>query len=418
MEQTAQAAGIHRSTLHRWEKGEAQPRLTELTALLTVLDASMQQKRTALHLMDTPRAVRQLRQEVTQIAKQGGMAPLPHGGDLLHAMRMRQGLALDEVARCVQVTGGTLRRWEKMEVWPSLEQLHQLCYALDAQEEEIFALTVGQFTQRPQTQKVAIETLQERLRNIRRLEAQVPAGYPLFELTYLQLEADAWPLALRSAAGKQMLISIYAFHAQSLSFRERLAEAGPVAGRALELMTDGLKLQRDWLYPVIVSARSIVYRGERPAPKQGLERLRAWLSEARWAEMQAWIWSDMAKYIGLSGEQETALTLVDQACRLMESGGDEVELRLRKWDKASLLLQAGRPGAALSIVVEKEALPGDPRESLDVSLLRAQTYLELGDLTTAHNWLQSALTTLETYHLEYKRPHAETLAVRMQLWER
>src|SRR5262249_34851765 len=152
----------------------------------------------------------------------------------------RRGLSLEEAARRVQITSGTLRRWEKMEVWPSLEQLHRLCFALGAQEEEIVALTVGRFSQKPRLEKTSLETLQKRLSDIKELEG-FRGGFSLFNLAYLHREGEAWPRALRSGAGKQMLREIYAYHAQGFSTRERLAEASPVAECALELMADKMK---------------------------------------------------------------------------------------------------------------------------------------------------------------------------------
>jgi hypothetical protein len=54
-----------------------------------------------------------------------------------------------------------------------------------------------------------------------------PGYYSLFELALLQLEADAWPLALRSAAGKQMLIEIYAYHAQRIALHTSIRRGAP-----------------------------------------------------------------------------------------------------------------------------------------------------------------------------------------------
>jgi transcriptional regulator with XRE-family HTH domain len=171
---------------------------------------------------------------------------------------MRRGLSLEEAASLVEVTARTLRRWEKLEVWPSVEQLHRLCFALQAHEEEVVSLTVGQFSQKPSVEKMSLEAIQERLKHLKRLENQ-PSGYPLFELDYLQLQRDAWPLAMCSAAGKQVLIAISAYYAQCLSFRERLSEAGtplrsghgcqpdirpdgesPETGGVLDLSSDGV----------------------------------------------------------------------------------------------------------------------------------------------------------------------------------
>jgi transcriptional regulator with XRE-family HTH domain len=412
MEAAARQAGLHRATLQRWESGEVQPRLSELTALLTALEVTETQKHRAVSLVEAPRALRQIRQEVMQVAEQRGMPGLPHGGDLLHALRMRRGWSLEEVAARVQVTARTLRRWEKMEVWPSVEQLHRLCYALKAHEEEVVALTLGSFSQKPTPQKTSVEALQARLDHLRVLEEQ-PGGYPLFELEYLRLEADAWPLAMRSGAGKQMLIAISAYHAQCLSFRERLPEADTIANQALDLMGNKLKPEMYWMYPVFVSARASVYRGEHPAPKRGLERLRPWLSMAQWPEMRAWMLADMAKYLSQSGEPEAALPLVEQACQVAETSGRSVEWTLRRWDKAALLLQAERPVEALALVEERTLEDEYPINRIDVSLLRAEAYRGVGNLSEAHDWLQRALTDIDTYHIEYKRPNAERVAAKL-----
>ncbi|MCW3097344.1 MAG: hypothetical protein JWL77_2962 [Chthonomonadaceae bacterium] len=410
MAAAARQAGLHRATLQRWESGEVQPRLSEMTTLLTALEANETQKHRALEMMEAPRAVRQISQEMTEAAEQRGLPPLPHGGNLLHALRMRRGWSLEEIAARVQVTARTLRRWEKMEVWPSHEQLHQLCYALGVQEEEVVALTVGRFSQKPSAGKTSLEAIQERLDNLRALEEE-PGGYPLFELEFLYLQADIWPLAMRSAAGKQMLITVSAFHAQSLSGRERLEEAGTVADRTLNLMADRRKPTTSWIYPVMVSARASVYRGEHPAPKRGLERLRPWLGMAQWPEMRAWMLADMAKYLSLSGEPEAALPLVEQACREAEASGREGEVTLRRWDKANLLLQAGRPSEALAILEERTQMEDErPSDRIDVSLLRAEAYARMDSLSVAHEWLQRALTDIDTFHIEYKRPRAERVA--------
>ena len=44
----AQAAGVHRTTLYRWEQGDALPHLSELEALLSALGADPNQKQQAM----------------------------------------------------------------------------------------------------------------------------------------------------------------------------------------------------------------------------------------------------------------------------------------------------------------------------------------------------------------------------------
>jgi transcriptional regulator with XRE-family HTH domain len=414
MAQAAERAGVHRTTLHRWEKDLAQPRWSELTALLSALEVSELQKRSALRLIDTPGAARMVWQEVRQIAEQTGMSAMPHGGDLLRAMRLRRGLSLEEAARRVEVTRGTLRRWEKMEVWPSVEQLHQLCFALQAHNEEIIALTVGRFSQRPRIEKVSLNAIYERFHNqVEEMERSISGYDPLFELAYLQMEADAWPLALQSAAGKQMLIELYAHHAQQLSTQERLTEAGDVAERALELMTGGMKMKSFWLYPVIVSARATVFHGKSPAPERGLKMLRPWLAEERWPHMHAWILADMAKYTGMRGEPEVSLMLAEQACQVAEKSGHYSELSNRKWDKAEVLLKAGYPEEALILLEDREPDEATVSVGIDVALLRTEAYLAMGDRSAAHGWLQRVLDDIDAYHINYERPRAEKLAAQL-----
>ena len=416
MVDAARKAGLHRATLDRWEKGATQPRLTELDALLKALDANARQKQAALQLMETPRAMRQVRSEMTEIAEQSGMGSMPHGGELLYAMRMRRGVSLDEAARAALVTSGTVRRWEKMDVWPSIEQLHRLCYALGAQEEEIVALTLGQFSRTPRREKVSLEDVQARLHHLFEMafrkasEGSPMTDIPLLDLMYLQMEADTWPLALRSAAGKQMLIKLYAHHSHILSANERLAEAGRIANRALELIENKLKPERFWMYPVIVSARAQALGGAHPAPKRALERLRPWASMSQWPEMQAWLMADMAKYLNMNGESEAALTLAEQGCQQAAKMEDGVELYLRRMDKARILLSMGRSSEALALAGERNDLEGIVEIRVDVSLLRAEAYLGLDSLTVAHDWLQRAQTDVTVYRMEHKRPFIERLA--------
>jgi len=287
-----------------------------------------------------------------------------------------------------------------------------LCYALGAHETEIVALTVGQFSRTPRAEKRSVETIRACLEDLLELVDQHPSGYPLADLTFLQLEADAWPLALSSAAGRQLLTEVYAYHAQTLSVNGRLVEAGLVANQAMKMVEERGKPERFWMYPVIVSARAYVFRREKYTPKRGLEHLRSWSALKQWPEMQAWMLADMAKYLSLSGEVEAALTLAEQSCQIVERAGDEYEWILRKRDKAWLLLQAGRPAEALPLIevqARGESLLGD---RIDLFLLRAEAYLGVGNRSEAHEWLQRAQNDVEASNFEIKRPQVARVAAR------
>ena len=129
----AHQAGISRTTLSRWEAGQTQPRMTELEAVLLVLEVSPAQRLEALSHMEAPRAIKLLREV-------GGEA-CPVRGDLLRIMRLRRGWTQQETAKRTGIAQSTLARWERTEDWPSAERLQLLCHALYANEAELAALS-------------------------------------------------------------------------------------------------------------------------------------------------------------------------------------------------------------------------------------------------------------------------------------
>jgi transcriptional regulator with XRE-family HTH domain len=409
LQQATRAAGISLSALDRWETGVNQPRLSELEALLTALRASAKQRGQVLALMDAPRARAQVQDKIFRIAQQTGLGPMPNGGDLLRAMRLRRGLPLEAVAARLGVTVRTLRRWERADVWPGMEQLHRLCYALGAHEEELVALTSGQFLQTPTTGVTSLERARARMQQLLDLD-QIISRLALTELGYLTLEAELWPLATRSVEGRRLLAEAYANHAQFLSRLDRFGEAGQHAERALDLIPEKSRPEMFWLRAGIVSALSAVRRGAQPTPKRGLDQLRHWLPLARWPEFEAWVLADMAEYLSLSGEAEVALSLSKQACQVAERCEGPIELRMRQRDRARLLLRMERPEEALPLltIVERE----NPWPRADISLLRTEAHLGAGEPSEAQDWLERAMTDIQMYDLAYLQPQAATLAQR------
>ena len=60
LRQLALRAGVSKSALSRWEAGERQPRIPELEATLTALEATSAQRALALTCIAAPRALRHL----------------------------------------------------------------------------------------------------------------------------------------------------------------------------------------------------------------------------------------------------------------------------------------------------------------------------------------------------------------------
>lgn len=81
----AKGSGIHQSTLWRWEQGKTLPREIELHAALAALNASPAEQHRALALLDAEHG-----KGIERTALRSEI-PLVHRGDLLRALRLRQG---------------------------------------------------------------------------------------------------------------------------------------------------------------------------------------------------------------------------------------------------------------------------------------------------------------------------------------
>jgi transcriptional regulator with XRE-family HTH domain len=405
----AARSGVGRSTLSDWETGRFQPRLPELKAALKALGVSTTEQREALRLMQTPRVIRLARETTLQEthAQDERIGLAPCGGDLLRAMRVRQGRTLEEVAAQTGVHHTTLSRWERGESWPNAERLHALCLALKAREEEIVALTCGRFSL-SRNEIHSQEEMEARFYTFvhrpYRLEEE-----GLKELRLLSLEAEAWPLARHNHRAQGLLGEMYAGHAHYLGVHGRFAEAQGYADRALETMPRNGPPERWWFYAIVTLARSTVYRGHLPAPMRGVETFRPWLSEITWPDLRAWAQADMAKYLAMAGEMESALSLAKKACLTAERGAAEVEQWNRRHDYAGLLVKAGLPNEALSVLPLGE-FAFYSVEAAMMWLTWAEARLALGDLCGAHDAMQQAYVLIEKHDLPHERSVADALA--------
>jgi transcriptional regulator with XRE-family HTH domain len=413
--EVARRAAISRATLNNWETGKRQPRLPELEATLTALNASPRQRREALAQMNAPRALYRTRamleQHAADLTEQAG--PMPHGGDLLRAMRLRRGWNLDETARQAGVEIRTLSRWERGEAWPNATRLHTLCFCLDAQEEEVAALTLGRFSLGP-AQAPSAASVEEVKAQLHQLvivpETVVP--YEQCELYWLSMEATAWPMAVHDEAARILLSELFARHAYWLVTLQRYPEAIRLADRAIETLPKGLLPQPWWCYALFASSTAEVYRSSRPAPARGIHLLQSRLSESieRWPMYEAWRRRELAEYLALQGSMEEALALSRQACQIA-ARRDSWEEQLRKLDYAELLLQAGRPAEALPLLPTE--LSGSARNRIWEALLWVQALLETGDRHAAHLWLECAYALPQLDTQPRLRARADALAQRM-----
>jgi transcriptional regulator with XRE-family HTH domain len=410
--QAAHLAKISRVTLNRWENNQQQPRVADLELLLGALSARQEQRQQALALLGTPPAQAQIRSILVQVGQhqvgqQKDIGPLSHGGDLLRAMRMRCGLSKEETAQRVGVTTRTLRRWEKAEVWPSPTHLQTLCYVLHARTEEMVALSTSQLSPQSGDGNASLDDLVERGNALCHDTERMPEE-ALKELHFLTLEAQAWPLAARSEAGVQFLAKLYSYHAHLLSCYDRFSEIGYYAHLALDLCPPEGTPSGFQTITGIAAARAAVFSGGRHTPEQGLKMLKYWLNAAPWFDFQAWILSDMAKYLAQAGYGESSLSLARQAKKISERC-HPIELANRELDMAQIMIWNGQAAQALPLIHRHR------QELAPYSLLlEVEANLSLKDLDRASEKLKEVLELVESKRWVQWQPRARLLAQRVK----
>jgi transcriptional regulator with XRE-family HTH domain len=412
----AEHAALAPSTLSRWEEGRTLPRLPEMDAVLNALNATPAQRAQALALLNAPRAVVRVRQAVEkqtpEFVEVAGHAP--GGGDLLRAMRLRAGRTLAEAARAAGVSVAALSAWERGEKWPASERLHTLCFALQAREEELAALTCGRFSLAPRAEAITEEDIHSTIQYLT-VWPMPPHKLALEDLGFLTLAAQAWSLAAKRESGQHALAGVYAHYANFLYMQRRFAECERAALRALDILpkTGGQDSMgaRAALRVAEVAALEASPRGVARAG----ETLRMWLPYAP-LPFQAWMLSDMGKFESLRGHKEEAVRLGQEAVRLEIKRGNPVDLLFRRLDLARLLVEAGRPAEAL------QQLPDETDTDMGrhpaFPLARAQAYHALRD-AAARDSLAEAQVRLEACarHQAHLLPlygaEAEALAERL-----
>ncbi len=401
-ENVCRQAGISRTTLTRWEAGETQPRMAELEAVLTALEVSQGQRQEALAHIEAPRAVQRLREVA-------GESP-PVRGDLLRAMRLRQGWTQQATATRIGIAQGTLARWERSEDWPSSERLHALCFALHAQEAELIALTRGLVKANP---SAGARMDREAARAI---VANNLFYSSLADVEFLALEAQLWHFSQREEAAKFELSYAYGCHARFLVDHQRFAEAAAYVKRLHQLARAGFRDDIGWSAGVIAASRIAGVGGPISRPERAVKILREWVDNPflrERTEYRAWMQSELALYLLKMGEAESAFALSRQAIRIAESV-DDSEPWWRRGDYARALLAAGRGSEALEECSAYLSLGQPLRERLPFLLTGAQALARINRSAESANWLQR-MEEIIASHPESVHYGASIEALRQQL---
>ncbi len=423
----AHRAGIAHSTLGRWEKGTHLPRLPELEAALSILNATGRLRQQALTLLDAPRALAQTREETLRrapafVEAAGG---LPGNGELLRVLRIRAGKTLETAAREMGVTASTLSRWERSEMRPGPARLHMLCLAMGANKQETAALTSSEDAAafRPGADSAAqIATLGLGMYEEHRRKP--PAA--LNDLTHFGLEAQAWRLLPQGAEAKNVLFALYYWQMKTFINTARYEQAVPYVQKVLtltETMPDRITVPMAEREAFVLEAREAQSRasiyqaliaGQRaPAsrPHHARRLARQWRT-AHDAYFSAWMMSEAARLLANAGENETARDWSRQACKEADTGDAAhwTEALFRRRDYAEILTDTGRSEDALDALEASAALNSVHPDCLArYHLLRTKIYLDLKRSAQAHEALSQASRTLKASQLVYLQASVETL---------
>ncbi len=139
-EALALRSGVSVRSLRYWEMGKHDPRAVELESVLRVLEVTEVERQRLLALIARPRAQHLLR-DTEPGSDSDSEIPLPHLGDLLVAMRNRDGKTRNQIAAEMGVNVSTLMRWETMHSYPTVENLLRLCALLKATPAETEVLS-------------------------------------------------------------------------------------------------------------------------------------------------------------------------------------------------------------------------------------------------------------------------------------
>lgn len=387
----AMKAGVHASTLSRWETGRWQPGVPELEAVLKALGATAAQRRSALHHLEAPRAVQRVRAEA-------GESP-PAAGDLLRAMRLRRNMTQADVAERIGATQSVLAKWERSEDWPSAERLHALCFALGAHADEVTALTTRRFWLPEEADESDSPDGWEN-----RVQTAYRWSGPLRDLRFLSFEASLWRRAEHDLRVQTALRYTYAYHLRGLVETDRLAEAKGILNR---LQKEAVPGEDRETYPqTVLFAAQMAGRRD---PAGAARMLTEAVTHVRDPEYRSWMLGDLGIFLAEAGYAGQAERVSEAACRIAERSPEASTSAFRRRDQARTLMVGRRYEAALTALEAATPLRiWDDADAIHL-LMETECLLGLGKRAEAQDRLVVAAEAEAVVNTPHLRAQADRL---------
>jgi transcriptional regulator with XRE-family HTH domain len=330
-------------------------------------------------------------------------------------MRQRKGWTQTTTARAANVTQGQIARWENGDAWPNVEDLHRLCWCLDASPEEVAALTRhnggasnGFLLSEESVQGWDYTQWADYLNHL--LFQRPPEG--LLALTFVGVQERLSQLSEERAFAAALLPNVHAIYARHCLSLGQGRQAAYWSERGLALVKrqlPGLLAENEqtlWFASVLVLATHLGEGGRPADSRRATELLREWLPVMRRgkesrnagfassaAAHHAWGRMKLAGYWSKLGYNQEAFALGRAACEeAAQVKPAEGYMRLR--DLASLLLEAKEPVSALRTLSQSEALVGidsvKPKTRAQHYLIEAQCLTAVGAQQSAHERISAA----------------------------
>ena len=386
----ATKAGVHRTTISRWERGEATPFAHELARVLEILKVSPQERQAHYQSIEAPRAL--------QIAHTNTNANLPVSlGEFLWALRQRVGVPQRQVARVAGVAQNLVVKWEKGECWPSMEHLHAFCFAVGASQDELVFLTTRAWNQvEPLPQKR--EALDDFLLQGRDDSNPVWAGI------YLALAARYQSLYRTGKISESDALSAYGIYAVYLAWRlHKFEEAKQIAAPVIASLGRS-RGPLNWGQIAAINCHvsyDDAFGNERRNVPRNYGTRRQWEDNVSFLESVSHRFTPRNKrnYNRIRAQNLEKLGSMDEADANYQvniaSASSQREADSQSWAYVEFLCRQGRFRDALPVLIPPAQLfsNGSPAMLIIKNWCNhAEVFAGLGDYTEAEGYLTQAVT--------------------------
>ncbi len=383
-EQVAARSGINPRTLTRWEAGTCSPRIPELESVLEALNAHKKQRLQAFASLESPRAVRKIR-ELTDFSP-------PFPGDLLRTMRTRIGMTQSELASAISVRQATLAKWEASEDWPGTSRLSSMCFYLEASLEEAEVLLNYRFSPYYADCKQILHDLDQT--SIALMCATIPT-----DLEFLALESRLWKASLVDESIQSSLNLLYGRHARKLVYLKRFKDAKPYISQVMR--TTAYKISEELYYRDALVAGALLL--ERGTEKQRLQikatRLKETIKIIAYVPIIAWLQEELAMCFSMMKDWKTAINYSDSSLNLIQTlANRENSLWGRSLGRARLEGAMGNHGSAVEkITMLLSTTPHESDYEISAGLAATQIFLNAGLKTQATHWENETRNLIAQY---------------------